>query len=130
MSAPQLTVLVADDDPLLRAILEHKLSAAGYAVHSVEDGQAALEAVERLKPDLLILDAMMPIMDGFEVLRRLKAEGDQRRIVIVMLTALKRQEDVVSALQLGADDYLAKPFNPDELVARLGRLSAQLRSKP
>lgn len=130
MSAPQLTVLVADDDALLRVILEHKLSAAGYAVHSVADGQAALEAVERLKPDLLILDAMMPIMDGFEVLRRLKAEGDQRRIVIVMLTALKRQEDVVSALQLGADDYLAKPFNPDELVARLGRLSAQLRSKP
>ncbi|WP_411289347.1 response regulator transcription factor [Phenylobacterium sp.] len=130
MSTRQLTVLVADDDPLLRAILEHKLSAAGYAVHSVEDGQAALDAAARLRPDLLVLDGMMPIMDGFEVLRRLKADGDLCKIIVVMLTALKRQEDVLGALKLGADDYLAKPFNPDELVARLDRLSAPLRMGP
>ena len=130
MSARQLTVLVADDDPLLRAILEHKLSAAGYAVHSAEDGQAALDAAARLRPDLLVLDGMMPIMDGFEVLRRLKADGDLCKIIVVMLTALKRQEDVLGALKLGADDYLAKPFNPDELVARLDRLSAPLRTGP
>jgi DNA-binding response OmpR family regulator len=123
-----MDVLIADDDPLLRALLEHKLGAADYAVRSVEDGRAALEAVERQRPDLLVLDAMMPVMDGFETLRRIKANPDLASVVVVMLTALKREEDVVSALKLGAADYLAKPFNPDELVARLDRLTAAQRS--
>ncbi|RAK52549.1 response regulator transcription factor [Phenylobacterium deserti] len=120
---PQSQVLIADDDPLLREILQHKLSAAGYAVRSVEDGRAALEQVQVERPDILVLDAMMPVMDGFEALRRLKDDPASSDIVVVMLTALKGDEDVVSALRLGAADYLAKPFNPDELVARLQRLA-------
>jgi DNA-binding response OmpR family regulator len=116
-------VLVADDDPLLRGILEHKLSRAGYVVALAEDGRAALERSRALKPAVLVLDAMMPILDGFEVLRRLKGDDQTRPIAVVMLTALKRQDDIVSALQLGAADYLPKPFNPDELVARLARLA-------
>ena len=116
-------VLVADDDPLLRSILEHKLSRAGYTVALAEDGQAALEQARGLRPAVVVLDAMMPILDGFEVLRRLKSDDDTRGLTVVMLTALKRQEDIVSALQLGAADYLPKPFNPDELVARLARLA-------
>lgn len=116
-------VLVADDDPLLRSILEHKLSRAGYVVALAEDGRAALEQSRALKPAVLVLDAMMPILDGFEVLRRLKSDDQTRPIAVVMLTALKRQDDIVSALQLGAADYLPKPFNPDELVARLARLA-------
>jgi DNA-binding response OmpR family regulator len=120
MSEP--LVLIADDDPLLRAIVEHKLAAAGYAVVSVEDGQAALDQIRRLQPAAVILDAMMPVLDGFEALRRIRAEGALDGIAVVMLTALKREQDVVSALQLGAADYLAKPFNPDELVARVARL--------
>jgi DNA-binding response OmpR family regulator len=120
MSEP--LVLIADDDPLLRAIVEHKLAAAGYAVISVEDGQAALDQIRRLQPAAVILDAMMPVLDGFEALRRIRAEGALDGIAVVMLTALKREQDVVSALQLGAADYLAKPFNPDELVARIARL--------
>ena len=116
-------VLVADDDPLLRSILEHKLSRAGYVVALAEDGRAALEQSRALKPAVLVLDAMMPILDGFEVLRRLKGDDQTRPIAVVMLTALKRQDDIVSALQLGAADYLPKPFNPDELVARLARLA-------
>lgn len=76
-----------------------------------------------LQPAVLVLDAMMPILDGFEVLRRLKGDDQTRPIAVVMLTALKRQDDIVSALQLGAADYLPKPFNPDELVARLARLA-------
>jgi DNA-binding response OmpR family regulator len=116
-------VLVADDDPLLRSILEHKLSRAGYAVALAEDGRAALEQSRALQPAVLVLDAMMPILDGFEVLRRLKGDDQTRPIAVVMLTALKRQDDIVSALQLGAADYLPKPFNPDELVARLARLA-------
>lgn len=121
MTAP--LILIADDDPLLRAILEHKLAAAGYEVACVEDGRAALEAVRTRPPAVLVLDAMMPIVDGFEALRRLKADAATRSISVVMLTALRRQDDIVSALKLGAADYLAKPFNPDELVARLARLA-------
>ena len=120
---PNGLVLVADDDPLLRSILEHKLTRAGYRVVLAEDGGAALEQARTLRPAVLVLDAMMPVLDGFEVLRRLKDDDQTRDLTVVMLTALKRQDDVVSALQLGAADYLAKPFNPDELVARLARLS-------
>jgi len=115
-------VLIADDDPLLRQILEHKLSNSGYRVIAVEDGRAALDAAAR-QPSIIVLDAMMPVMDGFETLRRLKADEALRAIPVVMLTALKREDDVVSALKLGAADYLAKPFNPDELIARLARLA-------
>lgn len=116
-------VLVADDDPLLRSILEHKLSRAGYDVALAEDGRAALEQCRTLSPAVVVLDGMMPILDGFEVLRRLKADEQTKSLAVVMLTALKRHDDVVSALQLGAADYLPKPFNPDELVARLARLA-------
>ena len=126
-----IQVLIADDDPLLRDILEHKLGAAGYGVTSVGDGQAALDALASVGdgplPQLVVLDAMMPIMDGFEVLRRMKADPSLAHVVVVMLTALKRQDDVLGALRLGAQDYVSKPFNPDELVARLERLSAHLR---
>ena len=124
---PQSQVLIADDDPLLREILQHKLSAAGYAVRSVEDGRAALEQVQAERPDILVLDAMMPVMDGFEALRRFKQDPRLADVAIIMLTALKREADIVSALKLGAADYVAKPFNPDELVARLDRLMSGLR---
>lgn len=115
-------ILIADDDPLLRQILQHKLGASGYRVTAVEDGRAALDAAAS-RPSVIVLDAMMPVMDGFEALRRIKTDPNLRDINVVMLTALKREEDVVSALKLGAADYLAKPFNPDELVARLQRLA-------
>lgn len=125
---PQNQILIADDDPLLRAVLEHKLAAAGYAVLSVEDGRAALDAARMGAPAAIVLDAMMPVMDGFEALRRLKADPALKDLPVVMLTALKREDDVVSALRLGAADYVAKPFNPDELVARLDRLVPAARS--
>ena len=120
MSAP--LVLIADDDPLLLAIVEHKLTCAGYRVVSVEDGQAALDQAAALSPAAVVLDAMMPVVDGFEALRRLKSDPQLKDISVVMLTALKREDDILGALKLGAADYLAKPFNPDELVARLARL--------
>lgn len=125
----QTQILIADDDPLLRAVLEHKLAAAGYAVLSVGDGQAALDAARVGPPAAMVLDAMMPVMDGFEALRRLKADAALAHLPVIMLTALKREDDVVSALRLGAADYVAKPFNPDELVARLNRLAPAARSR-
>lgn len=115
-------VLIADDDPLLRAILEHKLAVGGYRVVSVENGRKALDKAAETPPDAIVLDAMMPVVDGFEALRRLKSEPQTRGIAVIMLTALKREQDILSALKLGAADYLAKPFNPDELLARLTRL--------
>ncbi len=115
-------VLIADDDPFLRELLTHKLSAAGYAVFSARHGGEALELCRQHMPDLVVLDAMMPIADGFEVLRRLKSDPGTAALPIIMLTALRREEDVVGALKLGAADYLVKPFIPDELVARIGRL--------
>lgn len=119
---PAVHVLIADDDPLLRDLLQHKLTAAGYAVDVAEDGGQALDLCRRQRPDLVVLDAMMPIADGFEVLRRLKADPETSNLPIIMLTALRREEDIVGALKLGAADYMVKPFIPDELVARIGRL--------
>lgn len=114
-------ILIADDDPLLRALLVHRLSADGYHVTTVENGSEALAAIAEQRPDLVVLDALMPVMDGFEVLRRLKA-GGLSDAPVIMLTALKREQDIVGALQLGAADYLVKPFIPDELGQRVRRL--------
>lgn len=119
-------ILIADDDPLLRSLLVHRLSADGHHVLVAGDGAEALASIVEQKPDLIVLDALMPVMDGFEVLRRLKA-GRLSAAPIIMLTALKREEDIVGALQLGAADYLVKPFIPDELSERVRRL---LRAGP
>lgn len=115
-------ILVADDDPLLCEILRHKLAASGYRVLIARDGREALSLAQSHHPAAIVLDAMMPVVDGFEALRRIKAEAELKDIVVVMLTALKREQDIVTALGLGAADYLAKPFNPEELLARLTRL--------
>lgn len=114
-------ILIADDDPLLRSLLVHKLSKDGHHVLVAEDGAQALATIAEQKPDLIVLDALMPIMDGFEVLRRLKA-GHLSSAPVIMLTALKREQDIVGALRLGAADYLVKPFIPDELSERVRRL--------
>ncbi len=114
-------ILIADDDPLLRALLVHRLSADGHEIVTAEDGSAALAVIREQRPELIVLDALMPIMDGFEVLRRIKS-GDLTDAPVIMLTALKREQDIVGALQLGAADYLVKPFIPDELGQRIRRL--------
>ncbi len=114
-------ILIADDDPLLRSLLVHRLTADGHDVLVAEDGAKALAAIAEQNPDLIVLDALMPVMDGFEVLRRLKS-GQLSKAPVIMLTALKREQDIVGALQLGAADYLVKPFIPDELSQRVRRL--------
>ena len=119
---PMPHVLIADDDPLLRALLEHRFATAGYRVSGVEDGLQALKAVGDDPPELLILDAMMPVMDGFEALRRIRADPGLRDVPVIMLTALRQEDAVMNALNLGAADYLSKPFIPDELLARARRV--------
>ena len=116
-------ILVADDDRLLRTILQHKLGQAGFEVLVASDGREALDMMRERRPDVVVLDGMMPVIDGFEALRRIKSDEALKDITVVMLTALKREADVVNGLKLGAADYLQKPFNPDELVARLRRLA-------
>lgn len=114
-------ILIADDDPLLRSLLVHRLSADGHDILTAGDGSEALAVIRDQRPELIVLDALMPVMDGFEVLRRIKS-GDLTDAPVIMLTALKREQDIVGALQLGAADYLVKPFIPDELGQRIRRL--------
>lgn len=121
-------LLIADDDPLLRALLQHRLSADGHDVFAVEHGGDVLAALAEWHPDLIVLDGMMPVMDGFEILRRLKSGAKPDPTPIIMLTALKRESDIVGALQQGAADYLVKPFIPEELSERIRRILAREHS--
>ena len=117
----QKKILIADDDMLLVSLLEHKLRQAGYDVVSVNDGQAAVDQFAVSVPDLVVLDGMMPNLDGFQVLRELKKKDEWAKVPVLMLTARRQENDVVEGLSLGAADYLVKPFSPDELVARITR---------
>lgn len=114
-------ILVVDDDRMLRTLVAHKLSRIGYEVDQAENGQDALDSAAEKIPDLIILDGMMPVMDGIECLRNLKSSEKTSDIPVFMLTARRGEEDVVEALRLGAADYLSKPFNPDELILRIQR---------
>jgi DNA-binding response OmpR family regulator len=118
------SVLVCDDDELLVDLLEYRLRARGFDVLIARDGAAALAAVGSCLPAAIVLDAMMPILDGYGVLRRLRAAPETARLPVLMLTARKGERDIVDALELGADDYLVKPFLPEELMTRLQRLMA------
>lgn len=119
-------VLVADDEITTTAMLHHILSRAGYRVESVHDGQAALDAVDRLKPDILLLDILMPVLNGFEVLRQLRENSATANLPTILVTANAREPaDVARGLRLGADDYIQKPFATQELLARI---ESKLRS--
>jgi two-component system response regulator MprA len=118
MSRP--SVLVVDDDAPVRRMLERTLGAEGYAVRAASDGGAALAAVERGVPDLLVLDVAMPGLDGLAVARRLR--GKRLAVPILLLTARDAVADRVAGLDAGADDYLVKPFAPEELLARVRAL--------
>ena len=115
-------ILIADDDMLLVSLLEHKLRQNGYDVVSVNDGQSAVDQFGSFMPDLVILDGMMPNLDGFQVLRKLKENLTWANVPVLMLTARKQENDVVEGLSLGAADYLVKPFSPDELLGRITRV--------
>ncbi|MGV9269306.1 response regulator transcription factor [Kitasatospora sp. NPDC003701] len=113
-------LLVVDDEPALRDALESSLAFEGYEVATATDGYEALESVEREKPDLVLLDIMMPRMDGLTAVRRMRSRGDT--VPVLMLTARDAVGDRVTGLDVGADDYLAKPFELDELLARVRAL--------
>jgi DNA-binding response OmpR family regulator len=115
-------ILVCDDDPLLVDLLQYRLAAKGYDVIVAEDGGKALRRLHEVRPDAILLDAMMPVIDGYELLRKIREDENTAKIPVIMLTARKQEQDILTALELGADDYMVKPFIPEELVARLARL--------
>lgn len=119
---PVHKILVCDDDELLTELLQFRLEAKGFDVTVAGDGREALNSIRLAQPDAVVLDAMMPGIDGLEVLRQLREDAATRDIPVIMLTARKGERDIVDALRLGASDYLSKPFIPDELSARLVRL--------
>ncbi|MFN2615008.1 MAG: response regulator transcription factor [Actinomycetota bacterium] len=109
------TVLVVDDQPDIRLMCRVNLALEGYDVIEATDGETGLRAISEHKPDLVLLDVMMPRLDGWDVLRSLKADPGTADIPVVVLTARVQREDEIKGWQLGASDYLAKPFNPSTL---------------
>lgn len=116
MPAKKTSVIAADDDPQLLRLVTRNLQMDGYDVTAVSDGQQALEQVEAHMPDLVLLDLMMPKLDGFTVLQRVREFSN---LPIIILTARGADQDKIRGLDLGADDYLTKPFSVDELLARV-----------
>jgi DNA-binding response OmpR family regulator len=110
------SILVVEDEPSIAEVVSLYLGRAGYDVRTVGDGLAALDEVELHEPDLIILDLMLPKLDGYEVTRRVRARGDTP---IIMLTARKSEVDRIAGLEMGADDYVVKPFSAQELVSRV-----------
>lgn len=110
------SILVVDDEQNLRELVQAYLEAEGYTVHLAEDGEGGLAAFRRYKPGLVVLDVMLPGIDGLEVLQHIRRESD---VFVLMLTAKSEEMDRVIGLTVGADDYLTKPFSPRELVARV-----------
>jgi two-component system OmpR family response regulator len=115
-----LQVLIVDDDPSIRLLLRTVFELEGWQVHEAADGETGLAEAARLQPDGVVLDVMMPGKDGFEVLAELRATEAGRSIAVVMLTAKTASTDILRGTRLGADQYLTKPCDPDEVVARLG----------
>ena len=122
-------ILVVDDEPDLLELVQYDLAAAGYDVTCVGSGEEALAAVGSVHPDLVILDVLLPGMDGLDVCKKLKGDAQTSAIPIVMLTARGEEADVVTGLEVGADDYLTKPFSPRELLARV-KAALRRRANP
>lgn len=116
MPAKKTTILAADDDPQLLRLMTRNLEFEGYSVIAASDGQQAFEQIQELAPDLVLLDVMMPKMDGFTVCNRVRQFSS---VPIIIVTARGQDQDKVRGLDLGADDYLTKPFSVDELLARV-----------
>jgi DNA-binding response OmpR family regulator len=112
------SVLVVDDEPTIAEVVSRYLRRAGYATEVVADGARAVEVATALDPDLVVLDAKLPRLDGLEVMRRLRA-ADGLRPAVIMVSGQAAESDRILGLRLGADDYVVKPFSPDELVARV-----------
>ena len=123
------SVLVVDDEPTIAEVVSRYLERAGYETHIAADGNGAIDAAAAHRPDLVVLDLMLPGIDGLEVMRRLR-EHDRARPPVILLTAKGEESDRVIGLRLGADDYVVKPFSPAELVARVDAVLRRTETAP
>jgi len=113
------TILIIEDDPEIRELLGFSLAKEGWSLVMAADGEAGLAALPSANPDCVVLDIMLPGMDGLEILRALKADPARRRLPVIMTTAKGEESDVVTGLELGAEDYVVKPYSPKVLAARI-----------
>ena len=126
-SSPTTRVLVVEDDPDIAMLLARSLARAGFAVDQISSGADVLPTLRRGQPDLLLLDLMLPGLDGLEICRALRADPSTAALPIIMLTARAEESDRIVGLELGADDYITKPFSPSELVARIRAVMRRTR---
>lgn len=130
MQKARSRILVVDDEPDILNLLEYNLRRAGFEAILAKDGPEALEAARRHRPDLVLLDIMLPDMEGTEVLRRLKSADSTAQIPVIMLTAKGEEVDKIVGFELGAEDYITKPFSPRELVLRVRAVLKRTADKP
>ncbi|MGH6915474.1 MAG: response regulator transcription factor, partial [Geminicoccales bacterium] len=121
------TILVVDDEPIVREVVERYLRQDGFAVQTADDGTEALRRFAAARPDLVLLDLMLPGVDGLEVCRRIRTQSN---VPVIMLTAKGDETDTIIGLGVGADDYIAKPFSPRELVARVKAVLRRASAPP
>jgi two-component system phosphate regulon response regulator PhoB len=123
------SIMIVDDDEDIRELLRHNLAKQGFRVISAEDGEAAFKAISGERPDLIVLDLMMPNIDGLALTRILRANKETARIPILMLTARGEESDIITGLELGADDYMIKPFSIKVLLARIDAILRRASTK-
>jgi DNA-binding response OmpR family regulator len=122
VATAQKRILICDDDPAILRVLQVNLEVEGYEALLAHHGEEALEVAQREKPDLIILDIMMPRLDGYQTCERLKASDDTKQIPVVFLSAKAQASDIEKGKGYGVDDYLTKPFDPDTLISTIERL--------
>jgi DNA-binding response OmpR family regulator len=128
----EVTVLVVDDDPVIMRLLEVNFEMEGYTVVTATDGQQALDRITSNAPDLVVCDIMMPVVNGLEVVERLRQSSDEtlQRLPVILLSAKAQASEVQRGLDVGADDYITKPFDPLELIERVQALLHTSQSQP
>ncbi|WP_305781552.1 response regulator transcription factor [Paenibacillus sp. EPM92] len=121
-------ILVVDDEPSISMLIEFNLKLVGFEVHCVYDGEEVFSAIPQFRPDLIVLDLMLPKMDGIQVCRKLRSQNNM--VPIVMLTAMQDLSDKIAGLDNGADDYMTKPFSPQELISRIQAIIRRIQILP
>ncbi|UQZ86038.1 Alkaline phosphatase synthesis transcriptional regulatory protein PhoP [Paenibacillus konkukensis] len=121
-------ILVVDDEPSISMLIEFNLKLVGFEVHCVYDGEAVFPAIQHFRPDVIVLDLMLPKMDGIQVCRKLREQNNL--VPIIMLTAMQDLSDKIAGLDNGADDYMTKPFSPQELISRIQAILRRIQTLP
>ncbi|MCR8633377.1 MULTISPECIES: response regulator transcription factor [Paenibacillus] len=121
-------ILVVDDEPSISMLIEFNLKLVGFEVHCVYDGEAVFQAIQHFRPDVIVLDLMLPKMDGIQVCRKLRSQNNL--VPIIMLTAMQDLSDKIAGLDNGADDYMTKPFSPQELISRIQAILRRIQTLP